>query len=158
DAGEDGAQENIGQCFAAVGRVSAGSEEAGADRDGVDVGSEVLVVAPVSDVPGGDHSGSAQAVLNLKAGIVHAVPGNVLVELPAVSRAYGAEHQIAAGGSDLREGRVIDLRSVAVRRLARHVIHLVAVEPVVEDAEAAADGGLTIAGEIVGEPDARGKS
>src|ERR1044071_1850473 len=87
-----------------------------------------------------------------------AVPRYIAFLCPRVRRAHRTEDQIVSAAGDLRESGVVDLGRIGKRRLAGQVVHLVAVEPVVEDAEASAQRGLAVAADVVGKAEARRKS
>jgi hypothetical protein len=74
------------------------------------------------------------------------------------ARVYGgrAEYQTASRSGDLAIGRVVHLRGIRIWRLARKVIHLVAIEPVEEQAPSTANRGLPVASKVIGEADTRG--
>ena len=76
------AQEDIRQRLVAVGGIGVLGVErsARADRDGVDVRRQVLIVGPVPRVADIEDGAGADTALHVNAGVLHAVEGTFLSE------------------------------------------------------------------------------
>src|SRR5262249_20597671 len=115
--------QRIGGCLGRVGILGA---EIGAQRDGVQVAQELTVDTLVELIRHFEHGSKADVLLHAE------TRAAVLRERrpsPPHSNAGGTDQP--AGAGQIRYGSVIRGWLVPDGRLARHAIHLIAVEPVV---------------------------
>src|ERR1035438_9162232 len=133
-------------------RVDVLGQKVSADGNGVEILIDVPVKTEGALIRDVQHRAEANVLLHAKARAANLRQPGVAGPL---SDGLGSEDSARAG--QRAELAIVCGRRVHDGWVARHAIHFIAVQAVVEHAHAAADGSLAVAEHVIGETEARSK-